>query len=56
MTYIVELIDIGLLGRLLHYRLLRHMLCRLGRLRQFAGLYNAMKRVQQLYYHKRHNN
>lgn len=58
MTYIAESTDIGLPDRLVRYRLLRlkHMLCRLqGRHRQFAGLYIAMKRVQQLYYHKRRN-
>ena len=61
MTYIAESTNIELQNRFLRYRLEQiaetetHMLCWLGRHRQFAGfIYNAMKRVQQLYYHK-HN-
>jgi len=50
MVYVAESTDIGFPDRH-RYRLLKlkRMLCRsLGRYRQFASLYNAMKRVQQL--------
>jgi len=55
MLYVAKSTDIRFPDRLLRYRLLKlkRMLCRLLGRHQFASLY-AMKRVQQLYYHK-HN-